>query len=59
MFTIHCHICDEELLVGSRSIVSMHETSDGPIAYVRCPHGHLVVHEFRRRLSRQVDVDAA
>jgi hypothetical protein len=33
----------------------MHHTSEGPLAYVRCLHGHLVVHEFRHRRSAPAD----
>ena len=47
MFDIHCHVCQQRYLVGTRSITSLHDTSNGPVAYVRCPAGHHVVHEFR------------
>ncbi len=46
MFDIHCHLCDERYLVGSRSIGSFHNTSEGPIAYVTCPEGHHLVRYF-------------
>ncbi len=46
MFDIHCHVCDRRYLVGSRSIQSFHNTSEGPVAYVRCPHGHHLVRSF-------------
>jgi len=46
MFDIHCHLCNRRYLVGSRSIDSFHNTSDGPIAYVRCPQGHRLVRSF-------------
>lgn len=51
MLTIHCHRCSTTHLVGTRSIVSMHQTSEGPVAYVRCPEGHLTVTEFGRELE--------
>ncbi len=47
MFTIHCHHCDRQYLLGSRSIGSLHNTSEGPIAYVTCPEGHRLVRYFR------------
>ena len=47
MFTIDCPICGQELLVGPRRIEALHQTAEGPVAEVRCPRGHLVVHEFR------------
>ena len=56
MFAIHCHICGEDHLVSSRNIVSMHQTSNGPVAYVRCLKDHLVVHEFRQAHSSAPDV---
>ena len=46
MLTIHCHRCSRSHLVGTRSIVSMHHTSEGLIAYVRCPDGHLTIEAF-------------
>ena len=51
MFDVHCHHCDRRYLVGTRSIASFHNTSDGPIAYLRCPEGHLLVRNFRRNVS--------
>lgn len=47
MFNLHCHICDQTYLVGTRSIVSFHNTSEGPVAYVRCPDGHTLVRWFQ------------
>jgi hypothetical protein len=46
MFDIHCHICDLRYLVGSSSINSLHNTSDGPVAYVECPKGHSLARYF-------------
>lgn len=60
MFDVHCHHCDRSYLVGTRSIASFHNTSDGPIAYVRCPAGHLLVRNFRRNVTTSAatpDVD--
>ena len=51
MFSIHCHICDEEHLVSTRNIVSMLQTSNGPVAFVRCVRNHLVMYEFRNARS--------
>lgn len=51
MFTIHCHICDEEHLVSTHSIVAMHQTHNGPVAFVRCVRNHLVMYEFRNARS--------
>lgn len=47
MYDIHCPTCDKRYLIGSRSITSFHNTSDGPIAYVTCPAGHHLVRWFR------------
>jgi len=46
MFDIDCHVCGSTHLVGSRSILSVHNTSEGVIAYARCPNGHTVVVDF-------------
>ena len=48
MFDLYCHICGSVHLVGSRSILSLHNTSKGVIAYARCPEGHTVVVEFAK-----------
>ena len=47
MFLHHCTHCDRDYLVSARAIASFHNTSEGPIAYVRCPEGHLAVRRFR------------
>jgi len=52
MFDIHCHVCDRRYLVGTRSITSFHNTSQGPIAYVHCPQGHALVRSFRDARTR-------
>ena len=43
MLYIHCPQCERSHLVGTRSIVSLHNTSQGVVAYVKCPEGHLTV----------------
>lgn len=47
MFDIHCHHCNQTYLIGTREITSMHNTSEGPMAYVTCPKGHHLVRYFR------------
>jgi hypothetical protein len=47
MFDIHCDACGHRYLVGTRSITAFENTADGPVATVRCPRGHVVVHAFR------------
>ncbi len=55
MFLLHCSGCAEaegqRHLVGTDSIQSLHNTADGPIAYVRCPHGHTVVIPYGREYA--------
>lgn len=58
MFTIHCHHCDRQHLIGTRSIVSFHNTSEGPVAYVRCPEGHTIVRYFHDGRFTQTKVAA-
>lgn len=43
MLQIHCPQCERRYLVGTRSIRSMHNTSEGVVVYVRCPEGHLTI----------------
>lgn len=47
MFELYCHVCDRDHLVGPRAILSLHNTTEGPVAYVRCPLGHHLVRSFR------------
>ncbi|MFP3906171.1 MAG: hypothetical protein ACLFRV_04845 [Acidimicrobiales bacterium] len=46
MFTFHCNRCDTTHTGSSRDVVSVHTTSEGRIAYVRCPLGHLSVLKY-------------
>lgn len=46
MFTFRCNRCDTTHTGSSRDVVSVHATSQGRIAYVRCPLGHLSVLSF-------------
>lgn len=46
MFDIHCQECAQRYLVGARSITAFRNTTDGPVATVRCPLGHTVLHAF-------------
>lgn len=59
MFDIQCPTCDRRYLVGTRSIRSFHNTADGPVAHVRCPHGHDVVRAFRIDAAPRPDRAAA
>jgi hypothetical protein len=59
MFDIHCHICNCRYLVGTRSITSFHNTSEGPVAYVRCPRGHTLLRSFRDARTHPVEEVAA
>lgn len=54
MFDINCHICRERYLVGTRSIQSFHNTSEGPVAYVTCPKGHHLVRYFHQAPAERV-----
>ncbi|MEM9467727.1 MAG: hypothetical protein AAGA90_20290 [Actinomycetota bacterium] len=46
-FDVHCHHCDQRYLLQSSALGSIHNTSDGPIAYATCPKGHRLVRRFR------------
>ena len=59
MYDIFCPHCDTQWLVGTPSIRSFHNTSEGPIAYVECPKGHLLVRYFRHGSAGGPDVEAA
>ena len=59
MYDIFCPHCDTQWLVGTRSIRSFHNTSEGPIAYVECPKGHLLVRYFRQARAEGPDVEVA
>ena len=46
-FDAYCHHCDTRFLIQASAVRSVHNTSEGPIAYVTCPHGHHLVRRFR------------
>ena len=46
-FDVYCHHCETRYLLGMSSLRSMHNTSEGPIAYAVCPQGHHLVRHFR------------
>ncbi|MGI9623139.1 MAG: hypothetical protein ACR2PK_09915 [Acidimicrobiales bacterium] len=54
MFNINCQQCSQQdhdgpaELVDSGSIISVHNTAEGPIAYVKCASGHTVVVPYGR-----------
>lgn len=58
MYDIHCPHCEARWLVSSRAIRSMHNTSDGPLAYVECPKGHLLMRYFRDARTESAPVAA-
>ena len=43
MTTFHCNRCDTTYTASTRDLVSTHATSEGRIAYVRCPLDHLSI----------------
>jgi hypothetical protein len=57
MYDIHCPTCATRYLVGSGAIDSFHNTSEGPIAYVRCPEGHRLIRYFRPAATAAVSAD--
>ena len=47
MHEVFCHHCDRRYVMGSGAIISLHNTSEGPVAYTKCPVGHRLVRYFR------------
>lgn len=45
-FDAYCHHCDTRYLMTMSSLKSVHNTSEGPIAYAVCPQGHHLVRRF-------------
>lgn len=43
MYRIHCHRANVDHELGSDRVLSAHRTSDGVVAYLRCPCGDIVV----------------
>lgn len=56
MLQIHCPDCARNYLVGVRSIRSIHNTSEGVIAYVRCPEGHTTINTGTTRTIERIEV---
>lgn len=52
MFAIDCPPCRSRYLVDTSAIVELRNTEHGPVARVRCPRGHLLVHVFGSRRNR-------
>lgn len=55
MFDIYCPHCKSRYLLSTADIISTHRTSNGPIAYVHCPHGHHLVREFRTNRTQAIE----
>ena len=47
MFDLWCPTCQRTYLVGPRRLLSLRNTSRGPVGHARCPDGHVTVVEFR------------
>jgi hypothetical protein len=43
MLLAHCNRCDHDFAPADHDVESLHRTSTGGAAYVRCPAGHLVI----------------
>jgi hypothetical protein len=43
MYSLDCHHCRRHYVVDAGSIISSHRTSEGRVAYVRCPADHALV----------------
>lgn len=48
MFQITCPHCNQNRLVSTQQIKSMHRSAEGTVAYVGCPCGNTMVHLFAR-----------
>ena len=55
MFDIYCPHCELRHLLSTTQIISTHRTADGPIAYVHCPQGHLLIKEFRANRTHTLE----
>lgn len=63
MFSVHCPKYEAEVLRGPSSVISVHNTSQGVVTYLRCQCGAVVVMVTGRLAGRTVshhpDVEAA
>jgi hypothetical protein len=48
MFSFYCPTCDLSFLSWTRSLVSLRNSSDGPIGFLRCPNGHFNAVRFHK-----------
>lgn len=56
MFQLWCRTCGTAYLVGARRLISLRNTSRGPVGYARCPEDHVTVVAFHdRRATGQVE----
>ncbi len=58
MLHINCPDCSRSYLVGTRSILSIHNTSEGVIAYVKCPEGHTTINTGTPSSIEKIDAGA-
>ncbi|MEM7139459.1 MAG: hypothetical protein AAF548_00395 [Actinomycetota bacterium] len=54
MLVIDCPHCGQRELVGTRRIRAIHNTDQGPVGDLRCPQGHALLYDFRRRRTTSV-----
>lgn len=55
MFDLWCRTCGRTYLVGTRRLLSLHNTSRGPLGCARCPEGHLTVVAFHGVRTHDVE----
>lgn len=54
MFDLRCETCDRTYLVGSRRLLEIQNTSEGPVGRALCPLGHANPVDFRGRRARRL-----
>lgn len=55
MFEIDCPHCHKRSLRWTSSIIDFKKTDAGPLAQVRCPHGHELIRNFRTGATIAID----
>ena len=57
MFSMTCTHCQKTRLMNLENILSMHRSSEGDVAYVRCHCGQTAIHLFRWPNRDSIDLN--
>ena len=57
MFDLFCDTCEITYLVDTHFLISLHNTTNGPVGFARCPRGHRTIVRFHERPAGTAEID--